>query len=203
MDALLLRSPPLEPAVHDSVESALRELDHLQRTLATLLQIAMAESGAPLASPAAVDLGELANGLVELFDPVARDAGLTLSGKFDSGAVVHGNRQLLAQLITNLIENGLKYVPQGGVIAIEVVRFPDCVRLVVSDNGPGIPAEDRARAVQPFVKLTQNHNGRPESSGLGLSLVAAIARLHRARMSLESNEPGLRVVVELPPERKG
>jgi signal transduction histidine kinase len=196
MDALLLRSPPLEPAVHDSVESALREVDHLQRTLAILLQIALAESGAPLASPAAVDVGELASELAELFEPVVRDRGLTLVDQEDSGAIVQGNRQLLAQLVTNLIENCLKYVPAGGRIDLTVKRLADSVCLVVSDNGPGVPADDRVRAVQPFVRL--GHGGRPDSSGLGLSLVAAIARLHRARLSLENNEPGLRVVVELP-----
>ena len=196
MDALLLRAPPLEPGVHESVESALREVDHLQRTLAILLQIALAESGAPLASPAAVDVGELAAELAELFEPVVRERGLTLIDQEDSGAIVPGNRQLLAQLVTNLIENCLKYVPAGGRIEMSVKRLTDSVCLVVSDDGPGVPADDRVRAVQPFVRLGQS--GRPDSSGLGLSLVAAIARLHRARLTLENNEPGLRVVVELP-----
>lgn len=197
MDALLLRSPPLEPAVHESIESALREVDHLQRTLTTLLQIALAESGAPLASPAAVDVGELATELAELFEPAVRDRGLTLVDQEDSGAIVQGNRQLLAQLVTNLIENCLKYVPSGGRIDLSVKRLADSVCLVVSDNGPGLAADDRVRAVQPFVRLGQG-SGRPDSSGLGLSLVAAIARLHRARLSLENNEPGLRVILELP-----
>jgi signal transduction histidine kinase len=196
MDALLLRSPALEPAVHESIESALREVDHLQRTLAILLQIALAESGAPLASAAAVDVGELATELAELFEPVVRDRGLTLVDQEDPGAIVQGNRQLLAQLVTNLIENCLKYVPAGGRIDLSVKRLADSVCLVVSDNGPGVPADDRMRAVQPFVRLAQS--GRPDSSGLGLSLVAAIARLHRARLALENNDPGLRVVVELP-----
>src|SRR5207302_10128249 len=94
MDALLLRSPPLEPAVHESIESALREVDHLQRTLATLLQIALAESGAPLASPASVDVSELACELVELFEPVAREIGLTRVSKPHGAAVVRGHRPL-------------------------------------------------------------------------------------------------------------
>jgi len=196
MDALLLRSPPLEPAVHESIESALREVDHVQRTLAILLQIALAESGAPLAAPAAVDVGELASELAELFEPVVRDRGLTLIDQEEPGAIVQGNRQLLAQLVTNLIENCLKYVPAGGRIDLSVKKLSDCVCLVVSDNGPGVPADDRLRAIQPFVRL--GHSGRPDSSGLGLSLVAAIARLHRARLTLENNDPGLRVVVELP-----
>jgi signal transduction histidine kinase len=197
MDALLWRSPALEPAVHESIESALREVDHLQRTLAVLLQIALAESGAPLASAAAVDVGELATELAELFEPAVRDRGLTLVDQEDSGAIVQGNRQLLAQLVTNLIENCLKYVPAGGRIDLSVKRLADSVCLVVSDNGPGVPDGDRMRATQPFVRLGQGAS-RPDSSGLGLSLVAAIARLHRARLSLESNDPGLRVVVELP-----
>ncbi len=196
MDALLWRSPSLEPAVHESIESALREVDHVQRTLAILLQIALAESGAPLASPAAVDLGELASELAELFEPAVREKGLTLVEHEDSGAIVQGNRQLLAQLVTNLIENGLKYVPAGGRIDLAVKRLSDSVSLVVSDNGPGVPADDRLRATQPFVRL--GHSPQTEGSGLGLSLVAAIARLHRARLTLENNEPGLRVVVEFP-----
>src|ERR1700746_1480199 len=153
LDALLLRSPPLEPAVHESVEAALREVDHLQRTLATLLQIALAESGAPLASPASVDVGELADELGELFEPVAAAQGLQLTSQRDAPAIVQGNRQLLAQLLTNLIENGLKHVPAGGRIEVGVRRLADAVRLTVSDDGPGIAAQDRARAAQPFVRF--------------------------------------------------
>jgi signal transduction histidine kinase len=195
LDALLLTSPQLEPGVHESVESALHEVDHLQRTLATLLQIALAESGTPLSSPASVDVGELAVELVELFEPVAASQGVALDCHPEPGARVQGNRQLLAQLLTNLIENALKYVPSGGRIAVDVQRLGNHARLVVADNGPGIAAEDRARAVQPFVRIGQ---GKQEGSGLGLSLVAAIVRLHRGRLLLENNEPGLRVVVELP-----
>ena len=196
MDALLLRSPPLEPVVHDSIEAALREVDRLQRTLTTLLQIALAESGTPLASPAAVDVGELAAELVELFEPVAGAQGLVLDCRPETAAIVRGNRQLLAQLLTNLIENGLKYVPAGGRIEVAVRRLADRVSLVVSDNGPGIAPEDRSRAGQPFVRF--GGAAKQEGSGLGLSLAAAIARLHHGRLALESNEPGLRVVVELP-----
>jgi signal transduction histidine kinase len=196
MDALLLRSPPLEPAVHESIESALREVDRLQRTLATLLQIALAESGAPLAAPCAVDVGELALELVELFEPVAAAQGLALACQQEADAIVQGNRQLLAQLLTNLIENGLKYVPAGGRIEVAVRRLSDGVRLTVSDNGPGIAAADRSRAPQPFVRF--GADAGQEGSGLGLSLVAAIARLHRGRLELQSNDPGLRVIVDLP-----
>ena len=196
MDALLLRSPPLEPPVYESVDSAMREVDHLQRTLATLLQIALAESGAPLAAPAAVDLAELAAELGELFEPVAAARGLELVCEPAGPAVVQGNRQLLAQLLTNLIENGLKYVPAHGRIEVTVRPLSGAVRLVVSDNGPGIAAADRARAGQPFTRFVTA--SAPDGSGLGLSLVAAIVRLHRGRLELQANDPGLRVLVDLP-----
>jgi signal transduction histidine kinase len=196
MDALLLRSPPLEPPVYESVDSAMREVDHLQRTLATLLQIALAESGAPLAAPAAVDVAELAAELGELFEPVAAAKGLELVCEPAGPAVVQGNRQLLAQLLTNLIENGLKYVPAHGRIEVTVRPLSGAVRLVVSDNGPGIAAADRARAGQPFTRFVTA--SAPDGSGLGLSLVAAIVRLHRGRLELQANDPGLRVLVDLP-----
>jgi signal transduction histidine kinase len=196
MDALLLRSPPLDSGTRESIESALREVDRLQRTLTTLLQIALAESGAPLVAPAAVDMGELAAELVELFEPVAASQDLKLTLASGAAGVVQGNRQLLAQLITNLIENGLKYVPAGGYIALDVRQEGERVRLTVSDNGPGIAAADRARAVEPFVRI--GAGAAHQGSGLGLSLVAAIARLHRGRLALDSNDPGLTVLVELP-----
>jgi signal transduction histidine kinase len=196
MDALLLRSPPLEAPVYESVDSAMREVDHLQRTLATLLQIALAESGAPLAAPAAVDVAELAAELGELFEPVAAAKGLDLVCEPAGPAVVQGNRQLLAQLLTNLIENGLKYVPAHGRIEVTVRPLSGAVRLVVSDNGPGIAAADRARAGQPFTRFVTA--SAPDGSGLGLSLVAAIVRLHRGRLELQANDPGLRVLVDLP-----
>jgi signal transduction histidine kinase len=196
MDALLLRTPPLEPAVYESVDAALREVEHLQRTLATLLQIALAESGAPLGAPAAVDLAELAAELAELFEPLAAAQALELVCVTQGPALVQGNRQLLAQLLTNLIENGLKYVPPRGQIEVSVRPVSGAVRLSVSDNGPGIAAADRARVGQPFVRFGSEN--AQHGSGLGLSLVAAIVRLHRGHLELQENSPGLRVLIDLP-----
>src|SRR5262249_55243387 len=153
MDALLLRKPPLEPPVYDSVDAALREVEHLQRTLGTLLQIALAESGAALAGPVAVDVAELPSQPRGPFEPAARAQGLSFVCRPAGPAVVQGNRQLLAQLLTNLIENALKYVPRGGRVEVDVRAVEGAVQLTVSDDGPGIAAQDRARAVQPFVRV--------------------------------------------------
>src|SRR5256886_9934908 len=140
-----------------------------------LRQTAPAEPGAPRPAAAWVDVANLAAELVELFEPLAAAQGLSLGCRRDAPAIVQGNRQLLAQLLTNLIENGLKYVPAGGRIEVAVRRLNDCVQLTVSDNGPGIASQDRMRAVQPFVRF--GPGAKQEGTGLGLSLVAAIARL--------------------------
>lgn len=177
-----------------SIDHALQDIDSMQRTLAILLQIAQAESGAPLAQSARVDLGQIAQEITELFEPAARAAGLDLACEVDV-AWVNGHRQLLTQLVANLIENAVNYAGAGAIIRVRAHPFTEGSRLEVADNGPGIPVEDRERALAPFVRLSRTSS---TGSGLGLSLVAAIARLHQARLSLEDNTPGLRVVVQFP-----
>jgi signal transduction histidine kinase len=188
------RNPGADEAVRRGVEASLQELEHVQRTLSTLLQIAQAESALAVANSAAVDLAELASDMAELYEPAARERELKLTVQADSKCDVRGNRQLLAQVVANLVENSLKYVPPGGRIEVKAERVGPGSRLTVADNGPGIPAGERAHVLEPFVRLA----GAEASSGtgLGLSLVAAIAKLHHAQLALEDNHPGLRVVLE-------
>jgi signal transduction histidine kinase len=179
---------------------ALEELDRVQRTLATLLAIARAEAQGVTTHADNVDLASLTANLVELYAPGMRAAGLEVSCDATTPAPLTGNRQLLAQLITNLLENALKYVPAGGRVRVSVTSTPNLVELSVADNGPGIAAEDRAAALQPFVRV--GDSARTSGSGLGLSLAAAVARLHRARLTLGDNAPGLIVRVEFPTDAR-
>lgn len=180
-----------EPA-RTGLERALRDIDSIQRTLAVLLQIAHAESGEPLADSTPVELGALASEICALYEPAMHEKGFRLVCRA-AKVNVNGNRQLLTQLLANLLENVLKHAGSGGVIEVKVGDSPDGARLEVADNGPGIAPQDRVRALRPFVQLS---SGETSGSGLGLSLVAAIARLHHARLALEDNAPGLRVVVQ-------
>jgi signal transduction histidine kinase len=191
----LIRDAATDENARVALDRSLSDIDSLQRTLAVLLQIAHAESGAPLAESAPVALGDLVSEICALYEPAARDQGLTLNCQTEAASVV-GNRQLLTQMLVNLIENGLRHVGRDGTMTVTVRNVDRGVRLEVADNGPGIPPEDRERALRPFVQLSTKGGG---GSGLGLSLVAAIARLHQARLALEDNAPGLRVVVELKP----
>ena len=182
---------------HELVTPALEELDRVQRTLATLLQIARAEASGVTTHGEHLDLAALAANMVELYAPGMRAAGLEVTLDAPEPAPFTGNRQLLAQLITNLLENALNYVPAGGCVQVRVRNRPDGVSLSVTDNGPGIAPEERAAALRPFVRVGNAMN-EASGSGLGLSLAAAVARLHRAQLTLGDNAPGLIVHCEFP-----
>lgn len=178
------------------VAPALEELDRVQRTLGTLLEIARAEAGSTAVRPERVDLVALAREMFELYSPGMQEQGLNLQLDVSGEAAMAGQRQLLAQLIANLLENTMKYVPAGGIVTLGVKAGREKVRLSVADNGPGIPVADRERAQRPFVRLEPEGSS---GSGLGLSLVRAIARLHRGEIELRDNRPGLDVICSFPP----
>lgn len=184
-------------ATRDLVAPVLDELDRVQRTLSTLLEIAKAEAGELTQGRGEVDLAALAREMGELYSPGMQEHGLQLRLQLTGHAPVAGQRQLLAQLIANLLENALKYVPSGGDVLLAVRSDAAHAILEIADSGPGIPATERERAQLPFVRL-QEGVGQPQGSGLGLSLVRAIVRLHRGEVDLQDNHPGLRVVCTFP-----
>jgi signal transduction histidine kinase len=184
----------------DALETTLTESDKLIRTFNALLMIARAEAGAPSGAFADVDVSEVAADVAELYEPVAEEREMAFATSIAPDVHLRGNRELIGQAIVNLIENALKYYEPAegktGRITVSVVRADGRVRIEVGDNGPGIPAEDRSRVLERFVRLEQSRT--EEGSGLGLSLVAAVARLHRGEFRIEDNAPGVRAVIDLP-----
>jgi len=182
-------------ATRELVAPVLEELDRVQRTLGTLLEIARAEAGGLARKPERIDLVALVREMCELYAPGMQEKGLKLQLDAAGEAPVGGERQLLAQLIANLLENALKYVPAGGHVSLAVQVAAERTILIVADDGRGIAAADRERAQRPFVRLEDVATAATGSgSGLGLSLVRAIARVHRGDVELQDNNPGLRVV---------
>jgi signal transduction histidine kinase len=187
-DARQVAASPSEAAAADAV---LAEIDRLSATLQGLLRIALAESGtAPLED---VDLSAVAEDLAELYQPVAAPGQLSVA--IEPGLTVRGHRQLLAQALSNLLDNALKY-GRGTPVRLALRQVAAHAHLEVVDAGPGIPAEHRELATQRFRRLPGS-SGLP-GSGLGLSLVAAVARLHHGELRLGDAEPGLRVVLDVP-----
>ena len=180
----------------ETLEQTLRDVDHMQRVLTALLQIAEAESGTVGALPEPVALDTMLGELGELYQPQAEEQGVELSVTCATGSSVLGHRQLLAQAVANLIDNALQFTPAGGHIELRTRVAEGRLIISVTDSGPGIPADERARAVEPFVRLS---NAPPrDGSGLGLNLAAAVARLHGGSLRLEDNRPGLVALLEVP-----
>jgi signal transduction histidine kinase len=180
----------------ETVEQAVAEADQLLATFNALLSIADAEAGAGRGDMVPLDLEAVARDVAELYEPLVEERGLSLETRLLGQALVPGNRQLLFQAIANLIDNAVKYAGPGRRISLAVEPGDGRPELVVADNGPGIPASDRARVLERFVRLDPSRS--TPGSGLGLSLVAAIARLHNAALSLEDNHPGLKVRIRFP-----
>ena len=188
-----------DPEVYRAVlQETIAEADRLLATFTALLSIAEAESGAKRTELEPVNLAEPLRIAADLYEPVAEDKGQTLVTDIRGEPVVRGNGQLLAQAVSNLLDNAIKYTPEGGRIALvlEGAAHGRGPRVTVADNGPGIPADMREKVLQRFVRLDAARAS--PGNGLGLSLVDAVARLHGARLVLEDNAPGLRISLEFP-----
>jgi signal transduction histidine kinase len=170
-----------------ALDTVLIEVDRVQNTLEALLRIAVAESGTAAIEP--VDLTAVVADVEELYKPLAEEKGLDFATRIDPGLKLEGNRQLLAQAVANLIDNAIKFTPDGGRVRLSATGTAEAIVLQVEDTGPGIPAADRERALERSRRLA-NASGKP-GSGLGLSLVNAVARLHGGRFELTDNHPGL------------
>ncbi|WP_099827663.1 sensor histidine kinase [Oceaniglobus indicus] len=183
------------------LDRALDETDRIVRTFQALLQLAQIEGGAVRDRFRPTDLADVARDVVDLLGLDAEEQGfdLTIAAPTDRSATIMGDRQLLSQLITNLIQNALTHVPGGGPVTIVITAAPGDVTLTVSDRGPGIPPEERDKVLRRLYRLEQSRT--TEGNGLGLSLVSAIANLHRATLTLDDNAPGLTVRVRFPNPR--
>lgn len=175
------------------VEAALQDVDAILDVFAALLRIAQIESGARRAGFREVDLSEIAASVVEAFAPSADDGGRRLDFRSGGPLSVYGDKELLTQMLANLVENGLSHTPVGSAIEVSTALSDAGVLLSVRDNGPGVPAAARARLFERFVRLERSRS--TPGSGLGLALVAAVARLHDAGVEMLDAAPGLLVRV--------
>jgi signal transduction histidine kinase len=189
-----------------ALERTIEESDGLIRTFNALLMIARAESGQARGNMDDFDAAEVANGIYELYEPLADDDGMTLTVK-STPAPIHGNRELISQALANLVENAIKYgkpsaaaqplgIKAAREIVIEARREGDSVLLSVTDHGPGIPEADRKHAIERFVRLEASRT--LPGSGLGLSLASAVATLHGGELRLGDAHPGLVATLVLP-----
>ena len=182
-----------------ALEAAIDESDGLIRTFDALLMIARVEAGSSVATAAPIDLAVIAREVGELWEPVAEDAGAMLVVEAPDPVIVPGVRELLAQALSNLVDNAVKYGRVEGRearVTVRVTREGDRAVLSVADTGPGVPEADRARVLDRFTRLEASRSA--PGSGLGLALVAAVARHHGGDIALSDAAPGLKVTIRLP-----
>ncbi len=188
-----------------ALESTLVEADRLLKTFDSLLSIARAQAGEARKNIADTPLDEVIGDVAELYEPSVEAAGGTLKVAKGKSLIVAADRHLLAQALSNLLDNALKYAAvaaKGGrrarplTIRISTRQAGDMAEIIVADNGPGIPAADRDRVLARFVRLDPSRS--EPGSGLGLSLVASVAKLHGGTFTLEANNPGLKAVLAIP-----
>lgn len=195
-----LRDTASEASREEALEAVIVESDRLIQTFNALLMIARVEAGAPSGVLSEINVSEIASDVAELYGPVAEDAGIEVIDRVAPDVRLKANRELIGQAMVNLLENAVKYArPEGGGsgrIVVELQRDANLVRIVVADNGPGIPEAERKRVLERFVRLEESRS--EPGSGLGLALVNAVARLHDGQFRIEDNAPGVRAVLELP-----
>jgi signal transduction histidine kinase len=179
-----------------ALETAITKADEILGLFAALLRIAQIEGGERRSAFTNLDLGALVEQMHEIFDPVAEEAGHSLHLTSAPGLVIRGDRQLLTQLFSNLIENAIVHTPSGTRITLSSLSAGGQAVAQVSDDGPGVPAEEHERL---FRRLYRREASRTQPGyGLGLALASAIADLHGARIRIVREGPGMRVEVSFP-----
>ncbi len=178
-----------------AVGRAMADLDGVTVIFDALLRIAEIEAGTRRSAFADLDLAGLLDGLAELYTAPAEERGLSLVYTPSGSLPVHGDRDLIGQAVVNLLDNALKFSPEGGTVRLSGIAGQGSVMVSVQDSGPGIPEADRVRATERFFRGEQAR--QTPGSGLGLALVDAVAMLHGGSLALEDAAPGLRAVLIL------
>lgn len=187
-----------------ALQEIIADSDQIIRTFNALLMISRVESGSSAAELAAQDLSAIVGDVAELYEPVAEHEGFAFSADIAEGIVVRGNRELLAQAISNLVDNAIKYgrsTDGAGSISVTLGAQGATAQIAVFDNGPGIAAEERDKVTERFARLEKSRT--MPGNGLGLSMVRAVARMHSGTLEFSDNAPGLRATIRLPLMARG
>lgn len=178
------------------LEKNIHDLQDLVATFNSILKISELEANTEFRQFEPCDLAVILHNLVEFYEPYAAGKQIALTHQLAAPAIVYGEKNLLAQAFANLLDNAIKFTPEDGRIDISCISDGHYAQITVADSGPGIPQEYREKVFEKFFRLEQSRHTK--GNGLGLSLVAAVARIHNATVSLGDNAPGLQITVRIP-----
>ena len=192
-----LMSNPTSENYKNSIQEVIQDIDIVINTFNSLLAISRVESGSLSPDKEKIDINKMLEDLIDLWEPLAEERDIILTNQCDQGVQLEGNMNLLSQAISNLIDNAIKYGPNGNKINVGAKLEKDNIILWISDNGPGIPDADKERVLERFTRLDISRN--TQGTGLGLSLVNSSIKFHKGSISLlDSNPNGLIVKLEIP-----
>ncbi|QPF90542.1 sensor histidine kinase [Bradyrhizobium commune] len=183
------------------IGDTIADLDSVLGMFASITRISEIETRARRSAFRALNLAEIAGEVAELYDAAAEQVATRLSLDGDREVAVTGDRDLLFDAIANLVDNAIKHGRAGGRVTVTCRNASEGAMIVIADDGPGVPTEQRDHVFKRFYRLEQSRY--TPGNGLGLSLVAAVARLHGAEIVLHDNAPGLTVQLIFPPHRPG
>ncbi|MEP0316830.1 MAG: ATP-binding protein [Hyphomonas sp.] len=198
---IALSEPMSRESAEATLEETVEEVDRVLGTFNAILRLARLEAGAE-GERVRMDVSELGEELAELFDPACEEAGLSFKSQISRNLTILADRDLVGQALSNLLDNAVKYTPEGGAITFSITRGPNgTADMTVVDSGPGVPEDARERVVQRFQRMdsARTHPG----SGLGLALVDSVADMHGGALILSdaggpSDMPGLKATLRLP-----
>jgi signal transduction histidine kinase len=178
----------------EAVDSAIAKTDSILETFSAILRIAQIESGSRKAGFRRINLSEIVASLVQSYGPTAEEQKRVLAASIAPGITIDGDRELINQLVVNLLDNAMRHTPAGTPITVSLAEESGAVALEVADNGPGVPEAERERIFERFYRCEASRT--TPGSGLGLSLVSAVSGLHRGAIQVLDNMPGLKFRIE-------
>lgn len=192
----LITHPPRQTLVQEYLKAGIEEVDSIVETLNSILRISQAESGVASGHFITLDISSVMIDVIEFYGELAEEKDINIQGSIPLEILAKGDKPLLTQAIANLIDNAIKYTPEGGQISVTLARHQEVIECIVADNGPGIPEEYYEKVKERFFRMEASRTSA--GTGLGLSLVEAVARLHRGELILGDNKPGFIARLRLP-----
>lgn len=186
-----LRKIEPENSARQLLEKNITDMEGLIATFNSILKISELEASAEFRSFDEIPLGEILIDLVELYEPTASEKGVSIDNCVEKNVCIKAEKNLLTQALANLIDNAIKFTPAGGKVSISHQKYLAYQDIIIADSGDGIPESYRDKVFEKFFRMEESRHTK--GNGLGLSLVAAIARIHSAEILLEDNKPGLLV----------
>ncbi len=187
---------PLEPnKINENIKAGIEEVDMIVETLNSILRISQAQAGVASGHFVTFDLSMVMTSVIEFYEEFASQKHIAMQSSIPTGIFAYGDKPLITQSIANLIDNAIKYTPKGGSISVALAQYEQFIECIVADNGPGIPADFYDKVKERFFRMEESRTSA--GTGLGLSLVDAVAKLHRGELLLQDNNPGLKATLRL------